>query len=118
MKSETAWLLIEGMDTDARAASVKCALTLVGGVANVSISRDDRVAVVRFDPGRIRPEQFRAAVRAVGCLVGLIALPGDPESTHPGPDVDKIGPEQAGLARADATLAGGTVDLRQEGQLP
>ncbi len=98
MKSETAWLVIEGMNSDACATSVQSALTLVGGVANVSISRDDGMAVVRFDPGRIRPEQFRAAVRAVGCHVGVITLPGDPESMHPDLDIGRTRPELSGLA--------------------
>jgi len=118
MNSETAWLVIEGMNSDARAASVQSALMLVGGVVNVSISRNDGVAVVRFDPCMIRPEQFRAAVRAVECLVDLIALPGDPECAHPDLNVGRIKPELTGLARVDSALAGGTAGPRQEGQVP
>ncbi len=118
MNSETAWLVVEGMNSDARATSVQSALMLVGGVANVSISRSDGVAVVRFDPGMIRPEQFRAAVRAVGCLVDLIALPGDPECAHPDLSIGRIKPELTGLAGLDSSLAGGTAGLRQESQVP
>ncbi len=118
MNSETAWLVIEGMNSDARAKSVQSALRLVGGVANVSISRNDGVAVVRFDPGMIRPEQFRAAVRAVGCLVDLIALPGDPERARPDLGAGRIKPGLTGLARVDSALAGGTAGLSEERQAP
>ncbi len=118
MNSETAWLVIEGMNSDARAKSVQSALMLVGGVANVSISRNDGVAVVRFDPGMIRPEQFRAAVRAVGCLVDLIALPGDPECAHWDPGIGRIKPELAGLAKVDSALAGGTAGLSEQRRAP
>lgn len=113
MNSETAWLVIEGMASDARTASVRSALMLIGGVVDVSISRNDGVAVVRYDPGMIRPEQFRAAVRAVGCLVDLIALPGDPECARRDLGIGRIKPELAGLARVDSALAGGTAVLRE-----
>ncbi len=118
MNSETAWLVIEGMNSDARAASVQSALMLIGGVVNVSISRNDGVAVVRFDAGMIRPEQFRAAVRAVGCLVDLIALPGDPERARPDLGARRISPGLAGLARVDSALAAGTAGLREEIRAP
>ncbi len=118
MNSETAWLVIEGMASDARAASVQSALMLIGGVVNVSISRNDGVAVGRFGPGMIRPEQFRAAVRAVGCLVDLIVLPGDPECARPNLGGGRITLELTGLARVDSALAGGTAGLREERQAP
>jgi len=118
MNLETAWLVIEGMTSEARAASVQSALTLVGGVADVSVSRNDGVAIVRFDPGMIRPEQFRAAVRAVGCLVDLIALPGDPDCAHAGRSIGRIKSDLSGLVWAEQVPVGGAARMQQEGRVP
>lgn len=75
---ETALLKVEGMKAARDATAVCDALRVIGGVARVTATHDADTVRVEYDPGRVKPWQFRAAVRAVSCRVDSIALPGDP----------------------------------------
>ncbi len=63
---------VEGMSCAACAARVKTALTSIGGVADVEVSLGERNARVRFDPSRLSPDQFVAAIKGLGYQAGAL----------------------------------------------
>lgn len=72
-KVKTVIIPIEGMSCVACAASVKKALTSLGGVSKVEVSLADRNARVRFDSTRVSPDRLVAAVNALGYRAGAPA---------------------------------------------
>lgn len=57
-----------------RAAGVRSALAAINGVTNVEVSVECARATVSFEPQKVRPSQFRTAIRVMGCEAGTIAL--------------------------------------------
>ena len=63
---ERALLSLRELRDERGARSVKSALSLIGGVAAVSVYLRTREASVRFDPRKVATWQLRKAVQAVG----------------------------------------------------
>jgi copper chaperone CopZ len=71
---ETAHLRIKGMHFDASVRSVQSALSIIRGVADVSVSIAEKEATIRYDPHKVLPRQFETAVRVVGCEVERLVV--------------------------------------------
>ncbi|MFN0305055.1 MAG: heavy-metal-associated domain-containing protein [Burkholderiales bacterium] len=63
---EDAELKIDGMTCSGCVRSVTKALSMVPGVADVSVSLDDRLARVKFDPAKVNRAAIRQAVLEAG----------------------------------------------------
>ena len=63
---ENAEIKVDGMTCSGCVRSVTNALSKVPGVADVSVSLDDRLARVKFDPARVNPAAIRQAVIDAG----------------------------------------------------
>jgi copper chaperone CopZ len=79
---EAATLFIDAIRDQACAGSVRGALEAIDGVDGVTLDAQGRFVTLRFDPCRVKPAQFRTAVRVVGCRVTSIVLAGDDEQTE------------------------------------
>jgi len=66
-RTGSATLELAGMKNERDARSVHSALSLIGGVTTVRVSLEKHRAQVAFDPDKVKPWQFQAAVKAVGC---------------------------------------------------
>lgn len=69
---DTITIQIIGMAGNGCTAKVRSALTAIRGVGSVEVSREAGVATVRYDPERVRPEQFKTAVRVMGFEAKLL----------------------------------------------
>ncbi len=63
---ESAEIKVHGMTCSGCVRSVTNALSKVPGVTDVSVSLDDRLARVKFDPARVNPAGIRQAVIDAG----------------------------------------------------
>lgn len=66
---ETVMLHITGMACGSCANTVASALKALDGVSEVQVSHVEGKAEIRFDPGRVQPEQMKAAVEGAGYQV-------------------------------------------------
>lgn len=80
--TEAATLFINAIRDQACARSVRGALEAIEGVEAVTLDPQGRFVTLRFDPCRVKPAQFRTAVRVVGCRVTSIVLAGDDEQSE------------------------------------
>lgn len=71
---ERATIKIKGMSSDRAAAGVRSALAAINGVTHVEVSIGRARATVRYDPQKVRPTQFRTAIRVMGFEAGMIAV--------------------------------------------
>ena len=74
---KTANMEINGMTSPASAKGVHSALSVIRGVAGVKVSLESGQANVCFDPHKAIPEQFKKAVRVMGCEVEKISVQDD-----------------------------------------
>jgi copper chaperone CopZ len=72
-KVKTVLIPVEGMSCVACAASVKKALTSLGGVSKVEVNLAERNARVRFDSTRVSPDRLVAAIDGLGYHAGAPA---------------------------------------------
>lgn len=70
---KTVLIPVEGMSCVACAASVKKALTSLGGVSKVEVNLAERNARVRFDSTRVSPDRLVAAINGLGYRAGVPA---------------------------------------------
>jgi copper chaperone CopZ len=80
---QTAHLRIKGMHFDASVRSVRSALSVIRGVADVSVSVAEREATIMYDPHKVVPRQFETAVRVVGCEVERLVVEKSERSSFP-----------------------------------
>lgn len=64
-------LKVSGMTCEVCAASVQAVLLKVDGVASAAVDLRGAVAHVRYDPGKVRPEQLVKAVNTTGFKASL-----------------------------------------------
>jgi len=62
---------VEGMSCAVCASRVRAKLTSIDGVREADVSLVERRARVRFDPGRVSPEELVTAIESVGYRAGL-----------------------------------------------
>lgn len=63
---ETVTLSVKGMSCMGCVKSVKKVLEPIAGVQDVQVSLEDARAIIRYEPGKAAPEQFKAAIRDAG----------------------------------------------------
>ena len=71
---QTAGMEIRGLGSEAAARGVRSALGCIRGVAQVRIVPNERYATVTYDAFRVSPQQFKTAVRVMGCEVAHLAI--------------------------------------------
>ncbi|RMG10756.1 MAG: heavy-metal-associated domain-containing protein [Deltaproteobacteria bacterium] len=59
-------LAVEGMTCSSCAVTVKMALRRLDGVEEAKVSFDEKKAVVRYDPTKVRPADLTAAIDKLG----------------------------------------------------
>ena len=66
---------IRGLGSERTVRGVRSALDSIRGVAQVRIVPNERFVTVTYDALRVSPEQFKTAVRVMGCEVALLTAP-------------------------------------------
>jgi copper chaperone CopZ len=66
---------IRGLGSVPAARGVRSALECIRGVAQVRIVPNERYVTVTYDAFRVSPQQFKTAVRVMGCEVEGMAIP-------------------------------------------
>jgi copper chaperone CopZ len=71
---DTVKLEIKGMNRAASMNGVRSALSVIRGVTEVELSLERGQAIVRYNPDKVVPEQFKKAVWVMGCEVEQIVV--------------------------------------------
>lgn len=66
---------IHGLSSGPAARGVRSALECIRGVTQVRIMPNERHVTVTYDAFKVSPQQFKTAVRVMGCEVERMAMP-------------------------------------------
>ena len=72
---QTVSMEIRGLGSEPAVRGVRSALECIRGVAQVRIVPNERYVTVTYDAFRVSPQQFKTAVRVMGCEVARLAIP-------------------------------------------
>ena len=75
LTDSSALIRIPGLGSPRAVSTARSALELIMGVTGVDISLDAQQACVRFDPRRVRLQQFCVALHAVELDAEIVEMP-------------------------------------------